>query len=101
MTSALSDNLPPGKTVETAIRAALVEEEKIYHSLIDQKLAQTNQLDDTRSSINWLSSALAATQVVLDSSADVVSALSSFVDNLSSVISIHGSDQLCGDLIKA
>ena len=98
MTSALSDNLPPGKTLETAFRTALAEEEKIYHILNEQKLAQTNQLNDTRSSINWLSSALDATQVILDSSADVVSALSSFVDNLSSAISIHGTDQIFGDL---
>ena len=98
MTSAPSDNLPPGKTLETAIRTALAEEEKIYHILNEQKLAQKNQLNDARSSINWLSSALDATQVVLDSSADVVSALSSFVDNLSSVISIHGNDQIFGDL---
>ena len=98
MTSALSDNLPPGKTLETATRTALAGEEKIYHILNEQKLAQKIQLDDARSSIYWLSSALDATQVVLDSSADVVSALNSFIANLSSAISIHGSDQLCGDL---
>ena len=98
MTSALSDNLPPGKTVETAIRTALAEEEKIYHILNDQKLAQKNQLNDTRSSIDWLSSARLATEAVLDSSADVVEALNSFIVNLSSAISIHESDQLHGDL---
>ena len=98
MTSALSDNLPPGKTVETAIRTALAEEEKIYHILNDQKLAQKNQLNDTRSSIDWLSSARLATEAVLDSSADVVGALNSFLVNLSSAISIHESDQLHGDL---
>ena len=98
MTSALSDNLPPGKTLETATRTALAGEEKIYHLLNEQRLAQKTQLDDTRSSINWLSSALDATQVVLDSSANVVEALGYFVDNLSSVISIHGSDQIFGDL---
>ena len=98
MTSALSDNLPPGKTLETATRTALAGEEKIYHILNEQKLAQKIQLDDARSSIYWLSSALDATQVVLDSSADVVSAFNSFIANLSSAISIHGSDQLCGDL---
>ena len=98
MTSALSDNLPPGKTLETATRTALAGEEKIYHILNEQKLAQKIQLDDARSSIYWLSSALDATQVAFDSSADVVSALNSFIANLSSAIWIHGSRQLCGDL---
>ena len=96
--SALSDNLPPGKTVETAIRMTLAEEERIYHILNDQKLAQKSQLNDTRSSIDWLSSARLATEAVLDSSAVVVEALNSFIVNLSSAISIHESDQLSGNL---
>ena len=98
MTSALCDNFPPGKTLETATRKALAEEEGLYHILNDRKLARNSELDDTRSSIDWLGSARGAAQVVLDSSADVVSVLSSFVDNLSSVISIHESDQIVGDL---
>ena len=98
MTSALSHNFPLGKTLETAIRKALAEEEEFYQNLNDRKLARKRTLDDTRSSIDWLGSARGAAQVVLDSSADVVSILSSFVDNLSSVISIHKSDQIFGDL---
>ena len=98
MTSARYDNLPPGKTLETAIRTVLAEEEKLYHNLNDQKVARKRQLDDARSSINWLSTALDVTRVVLDSSADVVSVLSSFADALSSVISIHRSEQIHGEL---
>ena len=98
MTTSLSYNYFPGKPLETAIRTALAEEEKIYHILNDQNLAQKNHLNDTRSSIDWLSSARIATQVVLDSSADVVEALNYFIANLSSAISIHGSNQLYGDL---
>ena len=98
MTSALPDNLPPGKTLETAIRTALAEEEKLFHNLNDQKLTRRRQLNDAKSSINWLSSALDVTQVVLDSSADVASVLVSFVENLSSVISVHGSNRIFGDL---
>ena len=98
MATALCYNYFPGKPLETAIRTALAEEEKICHILNDQKLAQKNHLNDTRSSIDWLNNARIATQVVLDSSADVVEALNYFIVNLSSAISIHGSDQLCGDL---
>ena len=98
MTTALSDNSPPEKTLETATRTALAEEEELYHILNDRKLARKRKLDDTRSSIHWLGTARGAVQVVLDSSADVVSVLSSFVDNLSSVISSHESDQVFGDL---
>ena len=98
MTSALSDNFPPGKTLETAARTALAEEEKLCHNLNDHKLARKRKLDDTRSSIDWLGSARGAAQVVLDSSADAISVLSSFVDNLSSAISIHESDRIFGDL---
>ena len=98
MTSALSHNFPLEKTLETATRTALAEEEEFYRNLNDRKLARKRTLDDTRSSIDWLGSARGAAQVVLDSSADVVSVLSSFVDNLSSVISIHGGDQIYGDL---
>ena len=98
MTSALSHNFPLGKTLEAATRKALAEEEELYQNLNDRKLARKSTLDDTRSSINWLGRARGAAQVVLDSSADVVSVLSSFVDNLSSVISIHESDQIFGDL---
>ena len=98
MTSALSDNFPLEKTLETASRKALAEEEELYQNLNDRKLARKRTLDDTRSSIDWLGSARGAAQVVLDSSADVVSVLSSFVDNLSSVISIHGGNQIYGDL---
>ena len=96
--SALSDSFPLRKTLETATRTALAEEEKLCHNFNDHKLVRQRKLDDTRSSIDWLGSARGATQVVLDSSADVVSVLSSFVDNLSSVISIHESDQIFGDL---
>ena len=98
MTSALSDNFPPGETLETATRTALAEEEELYQNLHDRTLARKKKLDDTRSSIDWLGSARGAAQVVLDSSADAVSVLSSFVDNLFSVISIHESDQISGDL---
>ena len=98
MATALSYNYFPGKPLETAIRTALAEEEKIYHILNDQKLAQENHLNDTRSTIDWLSSARIATQGALDSSADLVEALNYFTANLSSAISIHGSDQLYGDL---
>ena len=99
--SALSDNFPPGETLETATRTALAEEEELYHILNDRKLARKSKLDDTRSSIDWLGSARGAAQVTLDSSADVVSVLSSFVDNLSSLISIHQSDQIFGDLKRS
>ena len=98
MTSALPNNLPPGKTLETAIRAALAEEEKLYHHLNDQVLAGERRLDHAKLSINGLNSAMRVTRVVLDSSARVVSVLSSFVDNISSVISMHGSDRIFGDL---
>ena len=84
--------------METATRTALADEKTLCHFLYDHKLAQKRKLDDTRSSIDWLGSARGAAQVVLDSSTDVVSALSSFVDNLSSVISIHESDQMFWDL---
>ena len=85
--SASSDIVPPGKTVGTAIRKTLAQEEK----------AQGIQREDAESSADWLSSALYVTRVVLDSSEDivsVVSVLSYFVNNLSSVIPIHGSDQV-------
>ena len=98
MTSALSHNFPLGKTLETANLTARAEEEKLWHILNDNKLARKRKLDDTRSSINWLSSARGAAQVVLNSSADAISVLSSFVHNLSSVISIHESDRIFGDL---
>ena len=98
MTSALSDTFPPGKTLETATRTALAEQEELYQNLNDRKLTQKRKLDDTRLSIDWLGSARGAAQVILDSTADVVSVLSSFVNNLSSVISIHESDQIFGDL---
>ena len=101
MTSALSDNFPPGETLETATRKALAEEEELYRNLNDRKLARKSELDDTRSSIDWLGSARGAAQVVLNSSADVVSVLNSFVDNLSSVILIHESDQILGDLKRS
>ena len=101
MTSALSDNFPPGETLETATRRALAEEEELYQNLNDRKLSRKCELDDSRSSIDWLGSARCATQVVLDSYADVVSVLNSFVDNLSSVISIHESDQIFGDLKRS
>ena len=101
MTSALYDNRPPGETLETEIRTALAEEEKLCHILNDQRLARNNKLNYTRSSIDSLSSALDVTRVVLDSSADVASVLSSFVDNLSSVILIHGSDPVLGDLKRS
>ena len=101
MTSALDDNRPPGKTLETEIRTALAEEEKLCHNLNDVMLARKSKLNYTRSSIDWLSSALDVTRVVLDSSADVASVLSSFVDNLSSVISIHASDPISGDLKRS
>ena len=98
MTSALSDNFPLGNTLETATRTALAEEVELYQNLNDRRLARKRKLDDARSSIDWLGSARGAAQVVLDSSADVVSVLSSFVDNISSVMSIHESDQIFGDL---
>ena len=98
MTSSLSDNFPLGETLETATRTALVEEEELYQNLNDRKLARKRTLDDTRSSIHWLGTARGAAQVVLDSSADVVSVLGYFVDSLSYVISIHESDQILGDL---
>ena len=98
MTSALSGNLPPGKTLESAVRTALVDEKKLFHNLNDQILARKNQLNGARSSANWLGTALGVTQVVLDVSTDVVSVLASFADNLSSIISIHGSDQIFEDL---
>ena len=98
MTSVLFNNLPPMITLETAIRTALAEEERLYHNLNDQYMARNSQLDGARLSINWLSNALNVTRVVLDSSADIVSVLSSLVENLSSVISIHGSDKIFGDL---
>ena len=101
MTSALYDNRPPGETLEAEIRTALAEEEKLCHILNDQRLARNNKLNYTRSSINSLSSALGVTRVVLDSSADVSSVLTSFVDNLSSVISLHGSDPILGDLKRS
>ena len=98
MTSALSGNFRPGKTLEIATRTALSEDEKLYDFLNDQKLARKRKLDDTRSSIDWLGSARGTVQVVLHSSSGVISVLSSFVDNLSSLISIHESDQISGDL---
>ena len=98
MTSAPSDNFLPRKTLDTAIRESLAREEKLYHDLKNQKLAQQGQMNDARSSSRWLGSALDVTRVVLKSSADVVSVLDSFVDTLYSVISIHGSDQIFGDL---
>ena len=98
MTSALSDNFPPGETLETATRTALSEDKKLYNFLKDQKRARKRKLDDTRSSIDWLGNARDTAQVVLDSSAEVISVLSSFVDDLSSLISIHKSDQIFGDL---
>ena len=98
MTSALSDNFPPEKTLETATRAALSEDEELYHILNNRKLTRQGKLDDTRSSIVWLGSARGTAQVVLDSSAEVISVLRSFADNLSSVISIHESSQIFGDL---
>ena len=98
MTSALSDNFPPGETLETATRTALAEEEELYQNLNDRKLARKRKLNHTRSSIAWLGSARGAARVVFDSSADVISVLRSFVDNLSSVISTHESDQISGDL---
>ena len=101
MTSALSDNFPPGETLEIATRKALAEDEELYHILNDRKLARKGELDDTRSSIDWLCSARGAARVVLDSSADVVFVLNSFVDNLSSVISIHESDQIFRDLKRS
>ena len=101
MTSALSDNFPPEKTLETATRTALAEEEELYQNLNDRKLARKGKLDDTRSSIDWLGSARGAAQVTLDSSAHVISVLRPFVANLSSVISIHESDQIFGDLKRS
>ena len=98
MTSALSDNFPPGEPLTTATRTALAEEEELYQNLNDRTLARNRKLDDTRSSIDWLGSARGAAQVVLDSSADVISVLRSFADNLSAVISIHESDQIYRDL---
>jgi hypothetical protein len=98
MASSASSNLPPGKTLETVLRTALAEEEVLYRQLDEQKVARESQLNDARSSADWLSSALGTTRVVPDSSADVVSVLGSFINNLSSVMSIHGSDQIFGDL---
>ena len=98
MQSARFDNFPPGRTLDMAIRKTLTSEMKLYHDLRDQKLAQEVQVNDARSSSRWLSSALDVARVVLDSSADVASILSSFVANLTSVISIHGSDQIFLDL---
>ena len=96
-----SENVPAGKPLETAIRTALMEEEQLYHNLKNQRQARKRKLNDTRSSIDWLSSALEVTQGVLDSSTDVVSVLRSFVDNLHSVISLHGSDRISGDLKRS
>ena len=101
MTNALYDNRPPGETLETEIRTALAEEEKLCHILNDQRLARNNKLNYTRCSINSLNGALGVTRIVLDSSSDVASVLTSFVDNLSSVISIHGSDPILGDLKRS
>ena len=98
MTIALSDNFPPGKTLETTIRTALAEEEELYHILNDRKLARERKQKDTRKSINWLGSARGAAQIVLDSSAEVISVLDSFADDLSSLISIHASDPIFVDL---
>ena len=98
MTSALDDNFPPGETLETATRTALAEEEMLSHNIDDQRVAQKENLNDARSSIDWLSSALGVTREVLNSSADVVSVLRSFADNLSFLVSIHESDQIFGDL---
>ena len=74
--SASSDNVPPGKTVGTAIRKTLAQEEKLYHSIDDQRFAQGIQWEDAESSADWSSSVLKVTRVVLDSpdsSEDVVS----------------------------
>ena len=85
-------------TLDTVILKTLAREEKLYHDLKDQKLAQEGQINEARLSSRWLSSALDVTRGVLDSSADVVSVLSYFLDDLSSVILIHRSDQIFGDL---
>jgi len=98
MTSAASDDLPPDGILKLEPLMTLAEEEKPYHTLNDQKLAREIQWKDARSAVDWLSSALDVTRVVRDSSADVVSVLSSFVGDLSSALSIHGSDCSVGDL---
>jgi hypothetical protein len=98
MTSSISDNFPPGKTLETALRTALAQEEQLYRRLGGQKLARESQLRDARSSVHWLTSALDVTRVMLDSSAEVVSVLGSFANNLSSVMSMHGSNRVFGNL---
>jgi len=98
MTSTPPDHISLEKVLETELHTTLAEEEKLYHNLNDQKLAQENQLKDARSSADWLSNALDVTRVVLNSTADVVSVVSSFVDNLSSVMSIHKSDCTLGSL---
>jgi len=98
MASAPSDNLPPEKILEPEPSMTRAEEEKLFYTPNDQKLARENQLKDARLAADWLGSALGVTRVVRDSSADVVSVLSSFVDDLSSAISIHGSDCIVGDL---
>jgi hypothetical protein len=98
MTSAPSDNLPPEIILESELRTTLAEEEKLYHDLNAQKLARESQWKDTRSSTDWLNSTLDITRVVLDSSNDVISVVSSFVGHLSSVVSIHGSECTFRDL---
>jgi len=45
-----SDHVPPRKPVGTAIRKTLAREEKLYHSIDDQKFAQGIQREDAESS---------------------------------------------------
>ena len=94
--SALDGNLAPGKTLETATRTALAEEETLSHNLNNQRLARQRELNDTRSSIDWLNSALGVTRVVLNSSADVACVHRSVEQQ--SQISLHGLTERINEL---
>ena len=96
--NSFSYNFPPGKALETAIRTALVEEETLYRQVKNWRLARERKPNYTFSSINRLNLARDVNQGVLDSSAEVVSALNAFVDHLSSVIWLYESEQMFGDL---
>jgi len=92
MTSPVSGKPPPGKTLEAAIRTTLAKKVMVYYHLIDQKLALKSQPNGARSS------ASSALGITLRHSPDVTSVLSSFANNLPSVISIHGMTRSLGIL---